>query len=105
MAKIYTTIENRRKPLWIIGLLLVPFLLVGAVVFGVLQGLMLKNGVLAESWILGSPMLVTAWLFVVIGLLAVFGRRLGTLLGTVSSPADDSRARDSTSTRAAWPSS
>ncbi|HEX5043608.1 MAG TPA: hypothetical protein VFV75_11920 [Candidatus Polarisedimenticolaceae bacterium] len=80
VVKIYRTIENPRKPLWIAGLLLVPFLLVGAVVFGLLQGLMLRNGVLSEYGILGSPMLVSVWQCVVIGWLAVLGRHLGTLL-------------------------
>lgn len=80
VVKIYTTIDNRPKPLWIVGLLLVPFLLTGAVVFALLQETLLKNGVLSDTWILGSPMLVTVWLFVVIGLLALFGRHLGTLL-------------------------
>lgn len=80
VVKIYRTIDNRMKPLWIVGLLLVPFLLVGAVVFAFLQEALLKNGVLAEYWILGSPMLVSVWLFVVLGLLVLFGRHLGTLL-------------------------
>ncbi len=47
VVKIYTLIENRRKPLWIIGLMLIPFLLVGAIVFAILQGLVLKT----ESWV------------------------------------------------------
>ena len=80
VVKIYTTIDNRLKVLWIIGLLLIPFLLVGAVVFGLLMELLLKNGILDDYWILGSPMLVTVWLFVVIGLLVLFGKHLGTLL-------------------------
>jgi len=61
-------------------LLLVPFLLVGAVVFGLLQGVVLKNGILGDTWIMGSPMLVSVWLSVVLGVLLVFGRHLGSLL-------------------------
>lgn len=80
MAKIYALIENRRKPLWILGLLLVPFLAVGAVVFGLLQALVLKNGILDTDWVLGSPVIVTAWLFVSAGLFAVFGKDIVTLL-------------------------
>ena len=80
VVKIYTTINNRRKPLWIIGLLLAPFFLVGIVVFAVLQGLILKNGILNDYWILGSPMLVTFWLFFCLGLFAIFAKHLVTLL-------------------------
>jgi len=83
VVKIYTTIQNRRKPLWLIGLLLVPFLMVGAVVFALLQEALLRNGVLSQYWIMGSPVLVSVWLFVVVGLLAIFGRYLGTLLKEV----------------------
>jgi hypothetical protein len=80
VVKIYTTIQNRWKPLWLIGLLLVPFLLIGAVVFGVLQEQMLRKGVLSHEWIMGSPMLVSVWLLVVMGLLVLFGKHLATLL-------------------------
>lgn len=80
VVKLYRTIQNRRKPLWLIGLLLVPFLMIGAVVFALLQGQLLRNGVMSDYWILGSPMLVSVWLFVVLGMLLVFGRHIGGLL-------------------------
>ena len=80
LVRIYRLIENRRKPLWIIGLLLVPFLLVGAIVFGILQTLMLKNGILADYWIMGSPILVTMWLFVSATVFAIFGKNIVTIL-------------------------
>lgn len=83
VVRIYRTIENRRKGLWLAGLLLVPFFLVGAVVFGVLQSLVLGNGILNEYWVLGSPMIVTLWFSVSVGLLLVFGRDLTTLLRPV----------------------
>jgi len=85
VVKIYTLIENRRKPLWITGLLFVPFFSVGAVVFGILQGLLLKNGILSDDWIMGSPIIVTVWLFVCAGLLATFGKHIPSLLKTTSS--------------------
>ncbi len=85
LVKIYTLIENRRKPLWILGLIFVPFLSVGVVVFGVLQGLLLKNGVLSERWIMGSPIIVTVWLVVNTGLLVLFGRHIATLLKPATS--------------------
>ncbi len=80
VVKIYTLIENRRKPLWIIGLMLTPFLLVGVIVFGILQGLVLKNGISDDYWIMGSPIIVTIWLFVSAGLFAMFGKYIVTLL-------------------------
>lgn len=98
VVKIYNLIENRRKLLWMIGLLLVPFLMVGAVVFAVLQGMILRKGILDEPWIMGSPLLVTLWLFVVVALLGVFGRHIPTLLqasgddGRGASGSNESRA-------------
>lgn len=80
MVRIYRTIENRRKVLWIIGLLLVPFLMIGAVVFALLQGFVLGNGILADDWVLGSPMIVTLWVLTCVAVVIVFGRHLGTLL-------------------------
>jgi len=80
VVKIYKLIENRRKPLWMGGLLLVPFFLVGAVVFGVLQGLVLRNGIMDGVWIMGSPIIVTVWLFVSAVLFAMFGKHTVTLL-------------------------
>lgn len=80
VVKIYNLIENQRKLLWMIGLLLVPFLMIGAVVFAVLQGMILKRGILDETWIMGSPMLVTLWLCTVIATLLVFGKQITGLL-------------------------
>lgn len=80
IVRIYTLIGNRRRVLWMVGLILVPFLLTGAVVFGVLQGLVLRSGILRDAWIMGSPMIVTVWLFTTAGAFAIFGRHLPTLL-------------------------
>lgn len=80
VVKIYRVIQNRRKWLWIVGLLLGPFLLVGAVVFGVLQGQMLKKGILSEDWIMGSPIIVTAWLILCSLVFAAFAKHIPTLL-------------------------
>lgn len=88
MVKIYRLVENKRKPLWIIGLLLVPFLAVGAVVFGLLQELVLKNGILDDDWILGSPILVTAWLVFSAGMFAVFSKDIVTLLKKTPNPSN-----------------
>ena len=80
VVKIYRLIENRRKPLWIVGLLLVPFLAVGVVVFGILQAMVLKNGILDDYWILGSPIIVTLWLFVSAGVFLILRKHVATLL-------------------------
>jgi hypothetical protein len=80
VVKVYNVIENRRKPLWIIGLLIVPFLAVGAIVFGILQSMVLRNGILDDYWILGSPILATGWLFVSAGTFVAFRRHIVTLL-------------------------
>jgi hypothetical protein len=84
LVKIHRLIDNRHKLLWLAGLLLAPFLAVGIVVFGVLQGLVLRNGVLADAGILGSPMIVTLWLTVSAGLFAMFAAHIPTLLQPAS---------------------
>jgi hypothetical protein len=61
-------------------MLLVPFLMTGAVVFGVLQSLLLENGIMSDYWILGSPRLVTVWLLFSTLVFAVSGRSILTLL-------------------------
>ena len=80
VIKIWNTIDNRRKPLWMAGLIFVPFLMTGVVVFGIFQTLLLDNGFLKEYWVLGSPMLVTVWLIFCVAVCLIFGRSLTTLL-------------------------
>lgn len=79
-VRLWNTIENRRRLFWFLGLMFVPFIMTGIVVFGVFQTLLLGNGVLKEYWILGSPMLVTVWLMACVVVCGVFGRSLTTLL-------------------------
>lgn len=86
--KIYRLIENRRKGLWMAGLILAPFLLVGLVVFAILQGQVLGNGILDETWILGSPRIVTLWLIVSSLTVLILARHLTTFLA----PAPAARA-------------
>jgi hypothetical protein len=80
VVKIWNTIKNRRKLLWMTGLILVPFVMTGIVVFGILQSLLLGNGVLTEYWMLGSPMLITLWLMVCVTVFAILGPSITTLL-------------------------
>jgi Na+-transporting NADH:ubiquinone oxidoreductase subunit NqrE len=80
VIKVWNIIENRKKIWWLIGLIFVPFLATGIVVFGILQSLLLENGVMNEYWILGSPMLVTVWLMFCIVVCTIFGHSLTALL-------------------------
>lgn len=79
-VRVWDAIENKRKAWWFAGMLLVPFLMTGAVVFGVLQSLLLENGIMSDYWILGSPRLVTVWLLFSTLVFAVSGRSILTLL-------------------------
>jgi hypothetical protein len=83
--KAWRIIENRRKNLWFASLLLVPFVMTGVVVFGILQGLLLDNGVLGDYWILGSPKLITFWFFFSVIIFSLTGSSLKTLLQPIDS--------------------
>ena len=79
-VKLWNVIENRRKALWFVGILLVPFFMTGAVVFGLLQSLLLENGIMNDYWILGSPKLVTVWTLSSIIVFTVLSKSISTLL-------------------------
>ena len=87
VIKVWNTIGNKRKIWWFVGLLLIPFFMTGAVVFGILQSFLLKNGVLADYWILGSPVLVTLWLILSLFVFTVFSSSILTILQPV--PGED----------------
>ncbi len=78
--RLWREIGNQRKAWWFAGLIFVPFLMTGAVVFGILQTLLLGNGVLTDYWIIGSPTLVSVWLIVCVTVCIIFGSSLTTLL-------------------------
>lgn len=80
VVKAWNVISNKNKVWWFIGLLFVPFVIVGAVIFGILQSLLLDNGFMSEYWILGSPKLVTIWFIISIVIFAVFSKSIQTLL-------------------------
>jgi hypothetical protein len=66
LYKAFITIDNKRRIGFYLLFLLTPIVIDMLVVLGLLNRL-LENGVLANYWILGSPVLVTAWtMFVVI---------------------------------------
>lgn len=79
-VRLWNAIGNRQRIWWFVGLIFVPFFMTGLVVFGVLQTLLLGNGVLAAYWIMGSPMLITVWLMVCVGVCLISGPSLTTLL-------------------------
>lgn len=80
VIKLGQIIENRSRTLWLIGLLLIPFLMVGLVVFGILQGLLLENGILSNEWIMGSPALVSIWLILNIMIFIITASSIRDLL-------------------------
>jgi hypothetical protein len=65
MRKAYLFIENRNKLWWVLGFCLFPFIVVLAMILGVLNSI-LVSGFLAKDWILGSPMVVSVWTILVI---------------------------------------
>lgn len=80
MVKIWNTIDNKRKVLWMLLIIFVPFLATGIMTFGLFQSLLLENGVLNEYWILGSPILVTLWLSISLGMCILLSKSLTTFL-------------------------
>jgi hypothetical protein len=80
VVKVWKVIDNKKRVWWFIGLLFVPFIIVGAVVFGILQGLLLNKGFMSEYWILGSPKLVTTWFIISVVIFTIFSKSIQTLL-------------------------
>lgn len=60
LYKAFNLIENKYRTGWFILFLVGPMLIEWIVIFGFMNNL-LKQGVLSNYWILGSPVLVTAW--------------------------------------------
>jgi hypothetical protein len=70
LYKAYITIANKRRLLWFLGLLIIPIVLdIGVVLF--FLNTLLENKILSEYWILGSPMIVTLWTFLVTAILVL----------------------------------
>jgi len=66
----YQAIANKRKLLTFTGFLVIPLILDTVVILILLNGL-LKNGLLNEVWIMGTPLFITIW-FVLCSLLVIF---------------------------------
>ncbi|PQJ80000.1 hypothetical protein [Polaribacter porphyrae] len=60
LKKAYEFINNKYKLLWFLSFLVLPVIFDILVVLVIMNGL-LKNGILNEYWILGSPKLVSFW--------------------------------------------
>lgn len=80
VVKAWKTIENKKKLGWFLGMLFIPFIITGVVVFGVLQSSLLENGFMDEYWVLGSPKLVTMWFIFSVVVFAIFSKSILTLL-------------------------
>ena len=65
LRKCYLLIENKYKLAWFLLFFILPTFLDLLIVLGIMNTL-LNNGILADYWILGSPILVSVWTFFVI---------------------------------------
>ena len=65
LRKCYTTIQNKNKLGWFLLFYLITVILDIIIVLGIMNTI-LNQGILSEYWILGSPILVSVWTFLVI---------------------------------------
>jgi hypothetical protein len=78
LIKAYKTLGNDRKILWFLGFLILPLVIDLVVVLGVLNTL-LDKGIFDQYWILGSPLIVSIWTFLVLGILLIMRKHLFNL--------------------------
>jgi hypothetical protein len=64
LYKAFISIENKRRIGWFLLFLILPLAIDLLVVLGLMNTL-LEKGIAAKDWILGSPLLVTLWTFLV----------------------------------------
>jgi hypothetical protein len=60
LYKAFKLIQNKYRVGWFLLFLIGPMLIEWVVIFGLMNSL-LKQGILSNYWILGSPVLVTVW--------------------------------------------
>ncbi len=75
----FKAIGNTKKWLWFLGFLILPFIIDALVVIGVMNNL-LEKGIMNETWILGSPILVSVWTIFVTITFFVFRRNINSLI-------------------------
>ena len=78
LVRVYRTLANEKKNLWFIGFLMVPFITV--LVIGISLNTALKNGIWNEYWILGSPKIITYWLFLMLVLFIINRKKINLLI-------------------------
>jgi hypothetical protein len=75
VIKAYRILKNKMAWLYIIGLLTLPLVFILTYVLSALNAL-LNHGFLAETWIMGTPLLITLHTFIALLLLGVFYKKL-----------------------------
>ena len=75
----FRTIGNKNRWWWFLGFLILPFVIDLIVVVGILNTVM-NAGVLSQTWILGSPFLVTVWTLLVAIMFLLFKKHIGKIL-------------------------
>ncbi|KAA9333149.1 hypothetical protein F0P96_09210 [Hymenobacter busanensis] len=83
MAVAYRRVRNHRPWAWVAGFAVGPLLFQFLYLFQLLNGL-LKRGLLAEPWLMGTPLLVTIHTAIAAVLLVAFARYLPTINAAVS---------------------
>jgi hypothetical protein len=78
LYKAYTAISRRRLPWFLLFFILPLFIDLVVVLLGL--NTLLEHGVLAEYWVLGSPMIVTLWTVLVILIFMLSRKHIYTLL-------------------------
>jgi hypothetical protein len=81
LFKAYQTMSNKYKIAWFLGFFILPTFLDLLIVLGLMNTL-LSKGVLAEYWILGSPILVTVWTAAVLVMYMATRKNIYTLFKT-----------------------
>jgi len=67
LYKVYVLIQNKGRVWYFILFFLAPVLLDQIILLGIMNGILAK-GLLGEYWILGSPLLITVWTVVMLGI-------------------------------------
>ncbi len=78
LFKAFKTIQNKNRFAWFIIFLLAPMVLDVAIIFGLMNSL-LKSGFLSSYWILGSPVIITSFTFLMLVLLIVMRKKIFNL--------------------------
>lgn len=79
LVRAYKTIQNKRKIAWFIGFLILP-MVIDILVLLLGMNTLLEKGILKETGLLGSPLLVNAWTLGVIAVLVFTYKKLNTIL-------------------------